>query len=909
MTAVLSTTLESFDAAAYRQVLSRYAPGVNATDIELTVAASSVTVSAQITLGSGVGVAAVQRGLNSLTPATLSAEIGVPVELLSTAAVNMFVIGQPSLPPSPPPSPPPPGPPTTPPLVPPLKPPPALPPAAPPPWQMPTWAISIIVACVVSSGVMIMISALLCTSLRRRASARRVKEQMATQLQRTWRGHADRKKANELRGERDRNKVIATTKLQAATRKHIAQNYKGRLREYYLLERREHEAACKLQTVAHEFVARRRVEKDFYVFVTCRLQAYTRRFLVQTRKRLLVRHRAAEYIQSIARGLTSRRALYEHHPYMRVRYAARQKWSRLIYAANDRAQDWLAASGMRPDRTSIFRRAYSERLEQRWRAFAEAADYVVAERLDAEKVAVASLGGALSNAFATATTWLRGDKRVVHVHMCRVRTRLRMRLPLEYQPPPTPLPVSPIGKYDVPALLMGNLGISTPKQPMSRASASGTPAFPSPSPIFPSTSRGMTSARASTSRGLPSTRGSSTARGGFSSLPRSWQQSPGAPASARVRVAAAAGSAPSQALAAQSAGGKLVEGSPIRKPPSLVDQGEPPTGSARASALSASSRPLLSARGQRPLSARGQRPPSARGQRVPRLDIFDAPDPFEAQSKSKPPSGRGDMSARRADSGHRRDGSISARGEGASARRPFFAAGTSFSLDVAADPPATAGPVSARRRPDGPLLSARRTTVDPTAQPASATSATAVAKQPITHRNPPQQLPASPDLQQARMPPVLPQAARLPPPSPSLPTPAAPEPPFIPASIASIPPSVPSPPKPAFVPPLPVADSALKRAYSCTRIPAAAPMAMPVPPPQMLPLASPGFSPNKLGEQRLRTPVPSMLMRTLTATEHRAIEEKEVVQQMIPHFDTNPRAPSAAPRAAPPVDKDVRQIM
>ena len=634
-------------------------------------------------------------------------------------------------------------------------PPPTLPPAA-PPWQMPPSSIIVIIISLIASALIFIACALTFSIMRHRARSRRDKEQMATQLQRTWRGHAHRKRADELRVERDR---AVTAKMQ---------------RESDLLVQKQHEAASKLQEVALDFVGRRRDENGFILFVTCRLQASTRRFLVQARLRLIMRHRAAEYIQASYRRLAARHALVAQHPHMRVRLAARQKWSRLIYDVNERARDWLAAaSGMRPEQTSIFHRAYSERLAQRWRALAEATAYVADARLGAEKVAAASIGGALSIALTSAATWLSDDKHIVPVFLFRVRTRLRLR-PLIKPPPPTPpvevRAVSPISKISVPALLMGSSRslLDTPiKHSTGRASAR---THVSPSPVF-------SPPPANTARGMPSARGRptvppgpSTARDGFTSLPRMWQTSQ---ASSVSRVTGRRSMVPqAEVQPSLTASGKLLYDSPIRRPPNLADTANPAAHAAPSPAATPSVRA------------------SAQGMCMGYLDTFDA------QSKSRPPSGRGDLSARRCDSARQRDGSMSARGDpGASARahRPPFTAGTSFAVD--GEPPAAAAHMSARRRgADTSLFATRRATIEPAA---GGTSATAAGKQPAhcARSHQPQSMPPVP--QQPRMPPALPRAARLPPPS-------------------AKPSAMPSPPKPAIVPPLEVPGSVVASVPSST---------------------------------------------------------------------------------------------
>ena len=711
MTAVIGTTLESFDAAEYAQMIARHA-GVNTTDIELTVAASSVTVSTQISLRSGEDVVGVLRGLNGLTAAVLSAEIGTPVESLGAATVAVSLIPRPSLPPLAPPTTPPPGappPPLAPPLPvapqpepphPPSRPPPMVPPAAPPPWQMPPWSILVITISLLTSGILSITCAIHSTITRRRVRSRRLKEQMAMQIQRTWREHTVRKRATE----RDRAIAAATTKL-------------------------HHEVSCKLQAMALDFIARRRVEKFFLFFTACQLQAHARRFLVQMRMRLAFRHRAAERIQSSYRGLASRRIFFGLHPYMRVRRATRQKWSRLIYTVNERADEWLVASGVRPGEKSIFRRAHSERLAQRWRAFAEATAYVVSERLDAERAAAASIGGVLSSAFASATTWLSDDKRIVLVHLFRVRTRLRM---CQAMKPLIPL-AGKAGCATV-GVRPWESDVSTPNLWVRRASASGSSAAMSPSPVFSPQPANGTLGKAPTTAGASRTLRSSDS---FTSQP---QQCKAPLARSQSRVAGAGGIARSQVNAAQvSIAGKLLDNSPIRQPP-ILDQDKAPISLVRPA---------------------GRPPPPAhvyeRGVRMPYLDTF------EAQSKSRPPSARGDLSARCADCAWRREGPVSARGGVASARRhASFTAGTSFSVDAATPAPAAVAPVSARRRPDASLFSRPRATVDPTS----------------ADERPTRYARSQPQAQ-----PVLPRAARLPAPLKSMPL---------------------TPPKPAIVPPLQV---------------------------------------------------------------------------------------------------------
>ena len=157
----------------------------------------------------------------------------------------------------------------------------------------------------ISLGVISMCCILLFATLRRRLRERlareraeREKVRMAQRLQRTWRGYTVRKKTSVMRAELAKSREYVARKLQAQARRHKAKDYTGRLKEYYMRDKKEADAARVVQAEMRRFLAERRREEAFVYFAICRMQAYTRRFLVQKRMRFVLEHKAAELLQA-----------------------------------------------------------------------------------------------------------------------------------------------------------------------------------------------------------------------------------------------------------------------------------------------------------------------------------------------------------------------------------------------------------------------------------------------------------------------------------------------------------------------------------------------------------------------------------------------------------------------------------
>jgi hypothetical protein len=324
-------------------------------DIVLSVAPASVHVTARIVApnvqaqeDTAVNI------LNALTPAELAADIGVAVESLGTAAVATVSVPRPT----PPPLLPPPEPPSTPPHAPPPSPVPSTPPppALPPPL---TPQLSVGVRTFLSSLVGVVIAALIVMS----AAA-------------YWR-HAMREAAG---AKIKRNEAAIV--LQAAARRRIAIGIK---RERLAVRRR-----------VHQFVARLRSRRTARKL----LHAWARGFLVRSRLRLVVRHKAAEYIQSHACGMTTRVRVVDYRMRLKVRSLAARLQRR-----------WRAAKN--------------------WRALVEARTFLLSERAHGDS-------STLTSALGSVAGWLWSDKGLLmrrHLALCRVRLH-RLMPPAMYLPSP-----------------------------------------------------------------------------------------------------------------------------------------------------------------------------------------------------------------------------------------------------------------------------------------------------------------------------------------------------------------------------------------------------------------------------------------------------------------------------------------
>ena len=124
----IASTVDAFDAAAFRATIAAQFFGVSAADVLLEVTAASIAVITRVRLPSTTTQAAQEAALAVLgsadTTSQLEAALGVSLVLDETPKLRGAAVEAPSPPPAPPPSPPPSSPP-------------ALPPSPPPP--LPEW--------------------------------------------------------------------------------------------------------------------------------------------------------------------------------------------------------------------------------------------------------------------------------------------------------------------------------------------------------------------------------------------------------------------------------------------------------------------------------------------------------------------------------------------------------------------------------------------------------------------------------------------------------------------------------------------------------------------------------------------------------------------------------------------------
>ena len=332
MTAQLSGSVESFDVSSFKGHLASLV-GASESDIHLSVAPASIRVTARIVAPeSQADESAMIQNLDNLTPTSFAAEFGVPVESLEPAAIVTLDLPVPSPPPS--------------------MPPPSEPPASPPPLSLPPLAPPVLFSAGVITWMTTMpIVAALATGVA-----------FAFRLWRRLKRRSAKRHA-------------AAIKLQCAQRQHMATRAAGKLK-------------ARRRLVIH-FISQLRMLQRRRAIV----QAYARGYLVRSKRRLLVRHLAAQVLQVNYRIWHARQC----------RFFRKMKTLAKAY-------------------TRLWRRW------QRWRALVDAINHIEAENGRATQRA-----SSLTHALSSVTGWLWSvETPVAAKHRLLCRLQLRLKAPASY---------------------------------------------------------------------------------------------------------------------------------------------------------------------------------------------------------------------------------------------------------------------------------------------------------------------------------------------------------------------------------------------------------------------------------------------------------------------------------------------